>query len=39
MRKRVDGGEQRKAFQRKGNNNLWKLYEADVCLDVAEAET
>lgn len=33
------GGEQRKAFQRKQNNTLWKLHEAAVCLEVAEAKT
>lgn len=39
MRKGMDGGEQRKAFQKKENNTLWKLHEAAVCLEVAEAKT
>lgn len=38
MRKKMDGGEQINAFQRKINNTLWKLHEVSVCLEVAEAK-
>lgn len=39
MRKGMDGGEQKNAFQRKENNTLWKLHETAICLEVAEAKT